>query len=320
MGASVPFVNGGAQIAGRLGPLAPRQGMGMRRLATLIGLVAIVGSGAACNPSTPAAELTDPRLILSRTLETTAGLRSMQVRVDLEIRDAARPGEPQGGFAEGVIDLVAGELSLTASATDGSGAFAYIQADGASFARNSANGRWAKVPASGGMVALFLMGGGGAGRQPPDVRKVLASFVDDPDTSVELRGVEDCATGRCYVTQVALPPAQVWKLVVGLIGLDQMPDVGGGLEQPAGLPPLALQVVTDTATLRLVELVASATAEGSTVGMRLRIAAPNEAVSIEPPPPGLVDAIGPDFGVDGGGVVAPAPAPVQPVPVESVGP
>jgi hypothetical protein len=170
------------------------------------------------------------------------------------------------------------------------------------------------------MVALFLMGGGGAGMQPPDVRKVLASFVDDPDTSVELRGVEDCATGRCYVTQIALPPAQVWKLVVGLIGLDQMPDVGGGLEQPAGLPPLALQVVTDTATLRLVELVASATAEGSTVGMRLRIAAPNEPVSIEPPPPGLVDAIGPDFGVDGGGVVAPAPAPVQPVPVESVGP
>jgi hypothetical protein len=292
----------------------------MRRLVTLIGSLAIVGSAVACGPSTPAAELTDPREILSRTLETTAGLRSMRVRVDLEIRDAGRPGEPQGGFAEAAIDLGAGEVSLTASPTDGTGAFAYIQADGASFARTSANGRWTKVPvAGGGMVALLLMGGGGgAGTQPPDVRKVLGSVLADPEISIELRGVEDCATGRCYVTQIALPPALLWKLVVGLIGLDQMPDLAGELDQPAGLPPVALQVVTDTATLRLVELVASAAADGSTVAMRLRIGAPNDPVSIEPPPPGLVDAFMDNEG--GGGVIAPMPVPAQPVPAETAVP
>jgi hypothetical protein len=290
----------------------------MRRLVTLIGLLAIVGSAVACGPSTPAAELTDPREILSRTLETTAGLRSMRVRVDLEIREAARPGEPQGGFAEAAIDLAAGEVSLTASPTSGIGVLAFIQADGASFARTEANGRWTKVPAAGGgMVALLLMGGGGAGMQPPDVRKVLGSVLADPEITTELRGVEDCATGRCYVTQIALPPALLWKLVVGLIGLDQMPDLAGEVEQPVGLPPVALQVITDTATLRLVELVASAAAGGSTVAMRLQIAAPNEPVSIEPPPPGLVDVF---QGNEGGGVIAPAPVPAQPVPVETAVP
>jgi hypothetical protein len=291
----------------------------MRRLATRIGLLVIVGSAVACGPSTPAAELTDPDEILRRTIETTAGLRSMRVRVDLEIREAARPGEPQGGFAEAAIDLVAGEVGLTASPTNGAEAFAYIQADGASFARTSANGRWTKVPAAGGgMVALLLMGGGGGGMQPPDVRKVLGSILVDPEISIELRGVEDCVTGRCYVTQIALPPALLWKLVVGLIGLDQMPDLAGELDQPAGLPPVALQVVTDTATLRLVELVASAAADGSTVAMRLQIGAPNEPVSIEPPPPGLVDDFQGNEG--GGGVIAPMPVPAQPVPAETAVP
>lgn len=295
----------------------------MRRFTTWLAFLAIVGSVVACGPSTPATELTDPHEILSRTIETTAGLRSMRARVDLEVRDAARPGEVQGGFAEGVIDLATGEISLTASATDGSQAFAYIQADGASFARSSADGRWTKVPAAGGMVSFFLMGGGEAGMPPPDVPRVLRSILDDPQIRVELRGVEDCAPGRCYVTNVELPPDQVWKLIVGLLGLDRMPGVGAGLEQPADIPPIALQVVTDTATLRVVELVASAAAEGSAVAMRLRIAAPNEPVSIEPPPPGLVDPFGGNEG--GGGVVAPMPVPAQPVPAqpvpgESVGP
>jgi hypothetical protein len=293
--------------------------MRMRRLATLIGLLAIVGSALACGPNTPAAELTDPREILSRTIETTASLRSMRARVDLDIRDANRPGVPQGGFGEGVLDLATGELSLTAAATDGSGAFAFIQAGGASFARNSANGRWTKVPAGeGGLVALFLMGGGGGGMPAPDVRKVLGAILADPETTIQLRGVEECATGRCYVTEVGLPPAQTWKLVVGVSGLDQMPGAAGLLEQPAGFPALALQVLTDTATLRLVELAASATAEGTTVAMRLQIGAPNEPVSIEPPPPGLVDAMIGNQG--GGGVIAPVPVQVDPVPVESVGP
>jgi hypothetical protein len=53
--------------------------------------------------------------------------------------------------------------------------------------------------------------------------------------------------------------------------------------------------------------------------MRLRIAAPNEPVSIEPPPPGLVD-VGGDFGVGGGGVVAPVPVQVDPVPAETAVP
>ena len=290
----------------------------MRRLALLLWLVAIVGTAAACSPGPAAPELTDPREILSRTIASTAGLRSMRFRVDLEIRDKARPGIPQGGFVEGVLDLGTGEMSVAGSGNDGAGAFAYIQADGAAFARASANGRWTKAPAmGGGLAGLFLFGGGGAAPQV-DVPRALADLVDDPETTVELRGVEDCATGRCYRTVVGLPPAQVWELIVGLTGIDRMQ--GGAAVQPplADIPHLAFEILTDTATLRLVDLVASGTADGSTAAIRLRVAAPNEPVAIEPPPPGLVDEGGAGFGIGGGGVAVPEPA--RPVPAESFSP
>lgn len=287
----------------------------MRRLVTLLWIVAIVGT-AACSPNPAGPELTDPREILSRTIQSTAGLRSMRVRVDLETREQARPGVPQGGFAEGVLDVGAGEMSLAGAAIDGTGAFAYIQADGAAFARTTVNGRWTKVPAVGGMAGIFLLGGGAAGPQV-DVPAALADLLDDPETVVELRGVEDCSTGRCYRTVVGLPPGQVWKLVVGLTGIDKLPG-GAAQPQPAGIPPISFEILTDTATLRLVDLVATGTANGSSVAVRLRVAAPNEPVAIEPPPPALVDEPGANMG--GGGVVAPVAPVVEPVPVESPAP
>lgn len=286
----------------------------MRRLVTPLGIVAILVPAIACNPTASPPELTNPHEILGRTIETTAGLRSMRVRIDLDIRDQARPGVPQGGFAEGVLDLGTGEMSVTAAANDGSGAFAYIQADGAAFTRNSANGRWTKFPAMGGMVGLFLLGGGGAAPQV-DVPRALMDLLDDVETAVELRGVEDCATGRCYRTAIGLPPAQVWKLIVGLTGIDRLQG-GRAIEPPMDqIPPIVLEVLTDTATLRLVDMVGSAGMNGSTAALRLRVAAPNEPVAIEAPPPGLVDNAGAGFG--GGGV---APAPAQPVPAETIGP
>jgi hypothetical protein len=291
----------------------------MRRLVTLLWLLATVGTVAACSPSPAAPELTNPREIVGRTIEATAGLRTMAVRLDLDIRDQNQPGVAQGGFAEGVFDVASGEMSVTGSSNDGSGAFAIIAADGASFVNSSGNGRWMKVPAmGGGLVAMFLMGGGGV--QQPDIRLVLADILDDPETSIELRGVEDCATGRCYVTTVALPPAQVWKLLVGVTGIDKLQGAGQVMEQPQGIPALALQVVTDTATFRLVELAASVSTDGSTAAVRLRVAAPNEPVSINAPPANLVDDSGQTIG---GGGIDPGPAPtVAPpsVPMESIGP
>lgn len=293
----------------------------MRRLVTLLWLVAIVGTAGACNPTPAAPELTDPREILGRTVASTGGLSSMRVRADLEVRDQTQPGVVQGGSAEGVFDVATGEMSLTGSARDETGAFALISADGATFVNSTGNGRWMKVPAmGGGLVTMFLMGQGGAPQ--PDIRLLAADLLYDPETTVELRGVEDCATGRCYVTVVALPPAQVWKLVVGLTGIDRMQGAGQLMEQPQGIPPVALQVVSDTATLRLVELAASVSSDTMNASVRVRIASPNEPVSINAPPPGLVDD--PQDNIGGGGIVAPpAPAaapPVQPMPVESVGP
>jgi hypothetical protein len=296
------------------------QGNGIRRLVSLLAALAIA-TVAACNPNASAPELTDPGEILGRTVASTAGLRSMRVRADLEVRDQNQPGVVQGGAAEGVFDNGTGEMSLTGAARDGTGAFALISADGATFVNSSGNGRWTKMPAmGGGLVAMFLTGQGGA--QQADIRLVLADLLDDPETTLELRGVEDCATGRCYVTTVALPPAQVWKLVVGLTGIDRLQGAGQVMEQPQGIPPVALQVVTDTATLRLVELAASVGYDSTSVAVRVRVASPNEPVAIEAPPPAIVDDASNTnggFGIGGGGV-APGPAPVQPVPAESIGP
>lgn len=292
----------------------------MRRLVTLFGLLATLATAAACNPNA-SAPLTDPREILGKTIASTASLSSMRVRLDLDVRNADQPGVPQGGAAEGVFDVATGEMSFTGAAKDGTGAFAYIAADGASFVNTTGNGRWMKVPVmGGGLLAMFLMGGGGLPQT--DTRQVLTDLVDDAETSVELRGVEDCATGKCYVTIVSLPPAQVWKLVVGLTGIDRMPGAAPITEQPQGIPALALQIATDTATLRLVELAASVSMETSNVAVRLQVAEPNQPVSINAPPPALVDD--PKDTVGGGGM-APGPAPVQPVPIppapgETIGP
>lgn len=291
----------------------------MRRLVTLLVILAIVGTAAACNQTPAAPELTNAREIVVRTIESTAGLRSMRVRIDVEIHNRENPGVSEGGSAEGVLDLGTGEMSIAGAEVDGSGAFAIIQADGAAFARNTPNGRWTKIPAMGGIAAIFLLGGGGG--PPVDTARALADLAADPATTSELRGVEDCPTGRCYRTTVQLLPAQVWKLIVRLTGIDKMQGGVGMQQQPPDIPPVSLEILTDTATLRLVDMVVSGAANGSTAALRLRVAAPNEPVAIEPPPPGLVDNPGVDMG--GGGVPAPAPpvvGPVRPVPVESIGP
>lgn len=285
--------------------------MPLRRLVTLLGIVALLGTAAACSPNPAGADLTDPREILSKTIQSTAGLRTMRVRVDLETREQARPGAPTGGFAEGVIDLGEGEMTLAGAGNDGANAFTFIQADGFGFARTTANGRWMKVPAMGGIAGIFLLGGNAAVPQV-DVPAALADILDDPETVVELRGVEDCTTGRCYRTVVGLPPAQVWKLLVGVTGIDKMP--GGAVQpQPADIPSISFEIFTDRATLRLVDLVGTGTGGGTTVSARLRVAAPNEPVAIEAPPPELVDDPGSNLG--GGGVVAPPAPVVRPVPV-----
>jgi hypothetical protein len=286
----------------------------LRRLVALLGLAAIVGTAAACSPNPAGPELKDPKEILSKTIQSTAGLRSMRVRVDLEMREQARPGAPTGGFAEGVLDLANGEMSLAGAGNDGNGAFAFIQADGFGFARTSGTDRWSKVPAMGGLAGIFFLGGGAAA-PAVDVPAALVDLIDDPETVLELQGVVDCAAGRCYRTAAGLPPAQVWKLVVGLTGADRMQ--GANVQQPPDIPPISLEVLTDTATLRLVDLVATGTAGTTTTALRLRLAAPNESVTIDPPPPNLVDEPGSNLG--GGGFVAP-PAPPVAVPAETIGP
>jgi hypothetical protein len=73
-----------------------------------------------------------------------------------------------------------------------------------------------------------------------------------------------------------------------------MDQMRGGMvpEPPPGsVPVVALAVLTDTATLRLVELSAGASVDGGSVRFRAQLANPNGAVTIDPPPPNLVDQL-----------------------------
>ncbi|HEY7591255.1 MAG TPA: hypothetical protein VH723_09690, partial [Candidatus Limnocylindrales bacterium] len=185
----------------------------------------IVLTVAACGPPASQPELTDPRVIIVRTIQATSGLRTMRVRLDAELRDSSQQA-PQGGAVDAVVDVAAGEVSATGAARDGTGQFGVIVADGFLFATSS-NGRWMKTPMVGALPLMLFGGGGGPA---PNVPAVLLDLADDPETDVRLEGTIECDTGRCYHTRVVLPQGQVWKLVVGLTGIDRAPN--GNIQQP----------------------------------------------------------------------------------------
>jgi hypothetical protein len=246
--------------------------------------------------------LSDPRDILTRTIGATSLIRTATVRVDASMRmvqpdPGGLPAQPQdqGGTAEALVDLANGEFTATLAAADGSSRFSVILADGAAFTQDTMTGRWVKMPMAGGLGgfgpgAVFGVPGG---IDPPNVPAMLAEVLADPTTTIELRGVEDCAAGRCYRLAVGLAPERVFKLVVTATGMDQMP----GFDEQAALaggfiPGLGVEVVSDTATLRMIEASVSASVQGTAVAVRLQLSRFDEPVAIQPPPPALVDNFG----------------------------
>ena len=267
--------------------------MSPQRLARLAVLGALALTVAAC-PGAPASpELTDPREILGRTITTTAGLRTMHVRFDAEVRNGAAGQAPQGIFIEGDVDLPAGELSARGASRDGTGGFAMILAEGAIFVQNDSAERWTKIPMIGLDAALLFGRAAGLGQgQAPDYLGVIVGVAADARTGLELRGIEACETGRCYRTAITISREQIWPIVVKLLGLDRFPG-GAAMQPPADqLPTISIEILTDTATERLVDLVGSATVAGTTISLGLRISAPNQPVQIQAPPPDLVENFG----------------------------
>ncbi len=261
-------------------------------------VLVVAGGAAGCQPAAAPA-LSDPREILAKTITTTAAIRTMHARLDYESR---APGSNeggargQGGFIEGDVDVDAFEVNARGASLDGTGQFGLVIADGTAFSLDS-TGRWTQVGAPIVDLRSVLLGGG-AGGASPDVVPILGAILADPATRMELVGVEDCAAGRCYRTKRSA--------VVKLMGLDRIP---GGAEAPPAesIPGITFEILSDTATLRLVDGYASASAGGTVVNVRVQVSAPNVPVSIQAPPRNLVNP--PGF-----------PVPATPAPVPAVAP
>jgi hypothetical protein len=111
---------------------------------------------------------------------------------------------------------------------------------------------------------------------------------------------------------VEVPRESVWPLVVGLMGLDRIPGVQPPAPALDDLPTISIAVLADTATLHLVELTGGGSIAATSAQVRLRLADHDSPVSIQPPPPELVDP------AVGGGAGVPQPVPAQPVPAQPV--
>jgi hypothetical protein len=271
------------------------------RITVLLAAVLLVVVSACRQDAGPL--LSDPRDILTRTIGATSLIRTATVRVDASARmvqpdPGGLPAQPQdqGGTAEAIVDLANGELTATLAATDGSGRFSVILADGAAFTQDATTGRWMKMPMAGGLGGLGpgAIFGMPAAIKPPNVPALLAEALADPTTTIELRGVEDCPAGRCYRVAVGLAPERVFKLVVTATGMDQMPGFDEQAAMAGGfVPGIGLEVVSDTASLRMIEATLSASLQGTAIAVRLQLSRFDEPVAIQPPPPALVD----DFGL-----------------------
>jgi hypothetical protein len=274
---------------------------------------------AGCLPSGEGPLLSDPHEILGKTIASTAPLRTVRVRIDAVATSAPLPGDAangrqDGGWVEADVDLARQEISAHGASRDGSGTFEVILADNALFMKNTSTGRWSKtgMPAGANPVALF---GGGLGRGIPDIPTVLAAALSDGSVSTQLKGVEDCPTGRCYHTIVAIPPAMVWQLASKLTGMDRLGPGAAVQPAPGDIPAINLELLTDTKKLWLVDGVASGSLKGNSANVRVQFAKHDEPLVIQPPPPALVDdqgGFGFGFGgAGGGGVVGP---------IETIGP
>lgn len=282
-----------------------------RQLAAVaLGAAVVLASGCGLGTSEG---LTDPRDILARTVRESATIGSVTVAAELRARDARNPGVT-GGSLDAQLDLAATELSAGIVDQDGRELGRVIVADGALYTTTS-NGRWSQMPFDKGMMnpPMLLLGGGGLGNGP-DYFAILTAAAADPAIGINLTGVEDCPTGRCYRTTIQIPPNAVWPLVVRMTGLDQIPGMQPPAPDVSQLPLVSLSVLSDTASLRLVELTGSGSLQGTTVEVKIRLSNHDAPVSITAPPADLID---PGFGFDGGfGPVGPAPMEPEPAPID----
>jgi len=262
----------------------------IRRLFLLPALIIAVLVGACDSTVEALPRLDDPDEILEEALRTTAELEFVQARLEL------RASAPEAGAAQ-VAYTVAAEIDLDRrefhAAVDGSlgigetqqvelllvGTDLFTRFQGLSGVEES--GRWQRTAMGAGEDPR-------AGIPPnPAIAVALRALLEDDQLATELRGIEDCGDMRCYHVVTTIAPDLIWRAVNGAL-LGAPPEAEVDPLDPA-IPPVAIDILIEESTRRLVSLAGSVTFDGTTVDATLALSNHDVEVHFLPPPPDQVD-------------------------------
>lgn len=262
--------------------------MGTRLAARVVLAGSLAAALAACDSgATPLPELTDPSEILGAGIRSTAQLHTVHFRLQLEMQQPLDAGGTTAMEVDADVDLdgrdLAGRQRMT---TQGMGAGVtdseLMLIDGDSFTRTSGEPRWTLIPGE-----MFP--------QPPgpepsnaEVGAAIEAALRAPGVELELGDPQRCGEGRCYDVLVKLAPEATWRVVGGLwLGMLGAPNQAA--PPGATIPPVAVHVLVDQATRRLVGIASEATVDGLRVAVQLTLTNHDAPLVIVPPPPNLVD-------------------------------
>ena len=231
-------------------------------------LLAVVVAG--CNPTAQAEalpRLDDPKEILEEALRTTAELHFVHAKVDASMNgEGGQVFGTQSATLEGDLDLGQREFHAVLAATGGDatgqqvemvlvGTDMFTRTQGGPLG-NESDGRWQRMPID-------------AGSDPrngipatPAIAVALKALLDDPGITSTLEGVEACGDRQCYHLTVKIAPDVTWRAANGGLFGGQ-PGAEIGPPDPA-IPEIALDVMVDEATRRLMSVSTTLAMQGVT--------------------------------------------------------
>jgi hypothetical protein len=271
-------------------------------------LLAVVVAG--CNPTAEAEalpRLEDPQEILEEALRTTAELEFVHAKVDASMTgDGGQVFGTQAATLEGDMDLGQREFHalLTATGGDATGQQAelvlvgtdmFTRTQGGPFG-NSSDGRWQRMPID---AANDPRNGIPA---TPAIAVALKALLGDPGIKSTLEGMEACGDRQCYHVTVTIAPDVTWRAVNGAL-IGGQPGAEIGPPDPS-IPEIALDVMVDEATRRLMSVSTTLALQGVTADLAATFS--NHDVEFDLVPPPADDVADPNVG---GGFSAPGAAP-----------
>jgi hypothetical protein len=256
----------------------------LRRLLLLPLLLVVAGIAAACEPTAAALpRLTDVDEILEETLRTTAELKYVHARVEVEA--ALGQGIGDGSYVvDADIDLGRRELHAEA-ATDvavmGTQRMRVLIVGSDMYVRVSDTERWQRQPIEPGTDPRAAI--------PPNpaIAAAIQTILEDPSVRAELRGMEACGSGECYHVVATIAPELIGRMINGEF-LGAPPGQTAGPVDPA-IPEVPLDILIDERTRRLVSVSSVVSVQGATADVEITLSNHDVELRIVPPPPGEVD-------------------------------